>query len=361
MAEGFALHEILTDASDRPVDYRFLDVNPAFEVMTGLPRERWIGHSILEIMPTTEPYWVETYGRVALTGEPTRIENYSGPLGRWFEVFAFCPAPRQFAVLFSDITTRKTAEAELRSLTEGLEQRVKERTAQLESTNKELEAFSYSVSHDLRGPLRGIDGFSRALAEDYRDRLDETGRHYLERIRGGTQRMGQLIDDLLKLSRINRSELDLAEVDLSELCAKALGDLVRAYPERRVQASIQEGLRIRADRRLLLLVVENLLGNAWKFTARQPDAWIEVGETFAPEGDRCFFVRDNGAGFDMVYAHKLFNAFQRLHSAGEFEGTGIGLAICQRIIHRHGGRIWVASEPEKGATFSFTIPERGEA
>jgi PAS domain S-box-containing protein len=251
---------------------------------------------------------------------------------------------------------RKAAEDTVRRMAEELEQRVRERTAQLEASNRELEAFSYSVSHDLRAPLRGIDGFSQALLEDCRDQLDESGRNYLLRIRSGTQRMGLLIDDLLKLSQINRSELNMAEIDLSALCGMVCGELQRSGRERRVEVVIRPGMAARADGRLMMVVLENLLGNAWKFTARCPAPRVEAGETVSAQGERAFFIRDNGAGFDMAYAGKLFQAFQRLHSAAEYEGTGIGLAIVQRIIHRHGGRVWAEAAPGEGAAFFFTIP-----
>jgi signal transduction histidine kinase len=229
-----------------------------------------------------------------------------------------------------------------------------ERTTQLEATNKELEAFSYSVSHDLRSPLRSIDGFSLALLEDYGERLDATGQDYLQRVRAATQRMGQLIDDLLSLARVSRSELHHEHVDFSALTAAIADALQQEYPDRQVEAIIAPGLVGHGDARLLQIVLENLLGNAWKFTAKCPCATIEFG-TVPYNGQMAFFVRDNGAGFDMAYANKLFGAFQRLHGLAEFSGTGIGLATVQRIIHRHGGHVWAESVVGQGATFYFTV------
>lgn len=227
--------------------------------------------------------------------------------------------------------------------------------AQFQAANKELEAFSYSVSHDLRAPLRSIDGFSQALLEDYGDKLDGQAKDYLGRVRAGSQRMGQLIDDLLNLSRVTRTEMRHESVDLSEIARAIAAELQRAEPGRRVAFAIPETLVATGDARLLRIVLENLLGNAWKFTARHPGAHIEVG--LADNGGRpAYFVRDDGAGFDMAYAGKLFGAFQRLHAATEFKGSGIGLATVQRIIHRHGGRVWAEGEVEKGSTFYFTLP-----
>jgi light-regulated signal transduction histidine kinase (bacteriophytochrome) len=236
-----------------------------------------------------------------------------------------------------------------------LEERVAERTFELVAVNKELAAFAYSVSHDLRAPLRGIDGFSQALLEDYADKLDAEGQDYLRRVQAAGQRMGQLIDDLLNLSRVTRGEMRRETVDLSGLAQMIASEIQQREPERHVEFIIAEGLVAKGDARLLRVVLENLVGNAWKFTAKHPRARIEFGVTLH-KGKRAYFVRDDGVGFDIAYADKLFGAFQRLHSVTEFEGTGIGLATVQRIIHRHGGRVWGEGEPGQGATFYFTLP-----
>jgi light-regulated signal transduction histidine kinase (bacteriophytochrome) len=225
----------------------------------------------------------------------------------------------------------------------------------LELVNKELEAFSYSVSHDLRAPLRSIDGFSQALIEDYADRLDDQARDYLNRVRAATQRMGHLIDDMLALARVTRTEMRRESVDLSALAGDVLAELQKSEPDRRVESHIEPGLVAQGDTPLLRVVLVNLLGNAWKFTGKQAHARIEFGTHPQKTGEPAYFVRDNGAGFDMTYAGKLFGAFQRLHSPHEFPGTGVGLATVQRVVHRHGGRVWTEGAVGKGATFYFTL------
>jgi signal transduction histidine kinase len=239
-------------------------------------------------------------------------------------------------------------------LQENLELRIQERTVQLEATNKELEVFAYSVSHDLRAPLRSIAGFSQVLLEDYEDKLDDDGKDYLKRVRNATHRMGQLIDDLLKLSRVTRGELKLKSVDLSDLSRATVKNLRNLQPERNVEFVIESGLTVKGDSRLIQTMLENLLGNAWKFTEKRDAAKIEIG-SFDQAGEMIYFIHDNGAGFDMTYVDMLFGAFQRLHKLNEFPGTGIGLATVQRIIHRHGGRIWAKGTVDGGATFYFTL------
>lgn len=227
---------------------------------------------------------------------------------------------------------------------------------QLEAANQELEAFSYSVSHDLRAPLRSIDGFSVALIEDCAEQLDAQGKDYLQRVRNGCQRMGQLIDDLLALSRVISHQMRWEDVDLSASANAAIAQLRQGEPDRQVEIVIQDRIRVRGDQGLLRIVLDNLLGNAWKFTRKTANARIEL-YVLQNNGETVFCVRDNGAGFNMAYAGKLFRAFQRLHDASVFPGTGIGLATVHRIISRHGGRIWAESEAEKGAAFYFTLKE----
>ena len=250
-----------------------------------------------------------------------------------------------------DITERKRAQADIDRLNAELSGRV----AELQVLNRELEAFSYSVSHDLRAPLRSIDGFSKILLEDHAPQLDATAQDSLRRIRAAAQRMAELIDDMLSLARVSRAELKREVVDLSALARAIADNLRRAEPERQVDVVIAAGLVTEGDGRLLRAVLENLLGNAWKFSSQRLRARIEVGVQSGGDGGRAYYVRDDGAGFDMAYVGKLFGVFQRLHGMTEFEGTGVGLATVQRIVHRHGGRVWAEGAVDRGATFYFTL------
>jgi two-component system sensor histidine kinase/response regulator len=244
----------------------------------------------------------------------------------------------------------QASEREARDLAETRAELVRD----LEHKNRELESFSYAVSHDLRAPLRRIESFSRAVQESQGDRLDDAGRRYLDRVREASQQMTRLIDDVLYLARVTRADMREHEVDLSGLVTLLLDRMREAEPDRQVEVKVRPGITVAADGQLLRIAVANLLENAWKFTAKTPAARIEFGAT-NPAGEPAYFIRDNGAGFDMAYADRLFGPFQRLHRASEFPGTGIGLATVQRIIHRHGGRVWAEGMLGQGATFHFTI------
>jgi light-regulated signal transduction histidine kinase (bacteriophytochrome) len=250
-----------------------------------------------------------------------------------------------------DITERKRDEEKIRKLNDKLKNSI----TQLAAANRELEAFSSSVSHDLRAPLRSIAGFSQVLQEDYAERLDEEGRDALQRIVAGTHRMGRLIDDLLDLSRVTRTEMRRERVNLSGMAQRIAASLAQSQPERQVQWLIAADVFVDGDEHLLLVLLDNLLRNAFKFTAKQPAATIEFGAMEQPDGEKVYFVKDNGAGFDMSYAGKLFSPFQRLHTTSEFPGTGIGLATVKRIINRHGGRVWIEGEPGKGTVVFFAL------
>jgi len=346
--EGFCVIEVMFDDRQRPVDYRFLEISPSFEKQTGL-RDA-VGKRMRELAPQHESHWFEIYGKVALTGEPTRFQNRAEQLHRWYDVYAFRigePRDRQVAILFNDITERKRTEADLA-----------ERTAQLEAANGELEAFAYSVSHDLRAPLRHVDGFAGLLEKHSGGALDEKGRHYVRTMREAAVNMGRLIDDLLAFSRIGRASLSVGNVASDELLAAVIRDGRYDAGGRAIVWEIAPLPPVRADGPMLRQVWANLIDNAVKYSRLSSPARIAVScsSTAGPSPEHVFCVRDNGVGFDPAYADKLFGVFQRLHSSAQFEGTGIGLANVRRIVARHGGRTWAESESGKGAAFFFSLP-----
>ncbi len=338
-------------------DNRLLEINESFTRFTGYSHEEVIGRSASDLKLWVKPEelkrWmdaIEKDGRAYNQEFSSRSKSGEIRIGLGSaEVINIAGEPCRI-VAITDITERKQAEEKLQHTLADLEQS----SIRLEAANKELEAFSYSVSHDLRSPLRSIDGFSQALLEDYTDKLDDNGRDYLGRLRGASQKMGELIDGLLKLSRLSRSEMHLENVDLSALADEIANRLQETQPERKVEFNTSRGLTAQGDPQLLRALLENLIGNAWKFTGKVAKAKIEFG-AIRNGTQKTFFVRDNGAGFDMSYVDKLFGAFQRLHDVTEFPGTGIGLATVRRIINRHGGTVRAEGEVGKGAAFYFTL------
>ena len=305
-------------------------------------------HGIQGLFDSGKQFWSQEYRYLRVDS------SYAYVFDRGYVIRNDRGAPVRMIGAMLDITERKRAERLLRDYNAELEQKVTERTRRLETINKELESFSYSVSHDLRAPLRSIDGFSQALLEDYADKLDDEGKDYLQRVRASSQHMGELIDDMLNLSRVTRGEMRREPVDLTGMAQALAAELQQSAPDREVEFVIADGLTAQGDARLLRIVLDNLLGNAWKYSSKHPRARIEFG--FAQNnGQSAYFVRDDGAGFDMAYADKLFGVFQRLHRQTEFSGTGVGLATVQRIMLRHGGQVWADAQVDRGATFYFTL------
>ncbi len=337
--------------------------SPSNEQIFGRKPDALLGrHGSEFVDPADAPAWRTLLDRAianpgeTLTGE-FRVNASDGTL-RWIEsrVCSLLNHRSVEAIVVSarDVTERKRSEEEIQRLNRELEQRVAERTAELAAINRELAAFSYSVSHDLRAPLRRIEGFSDLLREHCAPRMDETGRNYVERIQCSAQRMSELIDGLLELCGVTRATMSRLPIDLSAMANTVANELREREPQRVVDCEIAAGVSAEGDPRLLRIVLENLLGNAWKYTAHNENARIEFGGRHE-DGRTVYFVRDDGAGFDMQNVNRLFGAFQRLHDSEQFEGTGIGLATVRRIVHRHGGRVWAESDVGHGATFSFTL------
>ena len=328
------IHDVRSDPRFAP--WRAMAVSMGYEAVIALPlRVAGRAWGVLALASTQPGVFDEE--------ETQLLEELAADLGHGIETLRLR-------------ATKEAAEEALHRANEELERRVRERTTELERANRELEAFSYSISHDLRAPLRSMDGFAQVLDEDYGALLDAAGKEHLGRIRKAAQRMGLLIDDIIDLARLSQSEMNVRDVDLSALAAEIAAELASAQPDREVKLRIAPGLAARGDRSLLRIFMQNLLENAWKYTSKRADAEVEFGCVQLPSGEAAYFVRDNGAGFDMAFADRLFRPFTRLHRVEDFTGTGIGLATVARIAERHGGRVWAEAEKGKGATFYFTLP-----
>jgi signal transduction histidine kinase len=392
MLNGFAYCKMVFD-NNKPRDFLYIEVNKAFDELTGL--KNVMGRWVSEVIPgirETDPVLFEIYGRVALTGKPEKFEKYLESLCDWYSISVYSPEREYFVAVFDVITERKrveedilrtqselrrllteadrsrrvllsvvedkkAAEEQIRQFNRELEYRVAERTAQLEASNKELEAFAYSVSHDLRAPLRAIDGFSRILQQEYAQKLDEEGKRLLGIIRGSTNKMDHLITDLLALSRVSRSQLNYSPIDMTTLVHSIYHEIATAEVLQKFVFKMTELPRVTGDPTLMRQLWTNLISNAIKFTLPKKECIIEISGNIK-DGICTYSIRDSGVGFNPRYSDKLFGLFQRLHKESEFEGTGVGLAIVQRVVHRHGGQVWAEGEVGNGATFYFTIPQR---
>jgi signal transduction histidine kinase len=355
MLNGFAYCRMLYE-DGKPCDFVYLDVNKSFESLTGLKNVK--GKKVSEVIPgirESDDQLFEIYGRVAQTGKPETFEMFVAALHDWYFISVFSTEREFFIAVFDVITKRKKTEEEIQLLNTELEKRVLERTLELEAANKELEAFSYSVSHDLRTPLRAISGFTQILSDDYGGSLDSEGKRICNVIVNNAIQMGHLIDDLLSFSQIGRDKIHNSLIDMKELSQQVFTELTTEAQKKNIIFSIMQLPKCFGDYALIKQVWTNLISNALKYSFKKEQPEISVSFEQTKE-EIIYFITDNGVGFNMEYVNKLFGVFQRLHTNTEFEGTGVGLAIIQRIIQRHGGRVWAEGLINKGATFYFSIP-----
>ena len=353
MDEGFCIVEMIFDERRKPVNYRFLETNPSFERQSGLVNVK--GKLVYDLVPNLEPFWVETYGKVALTGEPVRFSNEVKGLNRWLDIYAARlggPENRNVAIVFSNITERKRVDDQIRKMNEDLDRTVGERTRELTVANQELESFCYSVSHDLRAPLRSITSFTQIIQRKHGKSLDPEALQLFQRVEQSGRRMARIIDGLLNLSRLTRGDIKLDQIDLSVIAGTLGRELLKTGRTRIIDFHVEPGLVALGDETLVRIILQNLLENAFKFTQGTKRAVVKMGRT--KEG--AYFVRDNGAGFDSEFKNLLFQPFQRLHGQDEFPGDGIGLATVQRAVQRLGGKVWAESKPGEGAIFYFALP-----
>jgi PAS domain S-box-containing protein len=343
MVEGFALCEMIYDEAGKPIDFRYVDVNPAFARLTGLTVDLVIGRRVREVIPGIEPFWIETYGRIVESGRGERIDNPVAALGKHFELYAWRSEPGRFAVVFNDITDRVQREELLRIQSEDLV-----------LANKDLEAFGFSVSHDLRNPLHSIGVCCAVIAKDLDTTMGKNALTAIQHILKSTQRMSQVITDLLALSSIARQDVRREKTNLSKIVDEFRLELTSFDPQREIEFVIEPDCLANVDAGFVRILIENLVRNAWKYTSKTNRAVIKFGAQ-KNDGQTIYSIRDNGVGFDMADVGKLFKPFNRLHSDNEFKGTGIGLAIVKRIIDKHHGSIWAEAKKGAGATFYFRL------
>jgi PAS domain S-box-containing protein len=346
MDEGFALCEMIFNEAGKPVDFRYLEINPAFSRLTGLQAERVIGRTAQEAIPGIEPSWIETYGRIVITGRSERIVNPILVLGRHFEVFAWRVENSMFAAVYSEVTMRILMEGELR-----------QRAEELQLAVNELENFSYSIAHGLRTPLRAIVSFAQLIEQEGAGRLDDRCRDFIGRIRKAGSGIGKRMEELLDFSQLRSITMLRSDVDISAMATEIAGGFSKATPARKVDWRIESGLKTYGDPALLRRALYHLLDNAWKFTSKKDSAAIRFGKTII-SGKEVFFIQDNGVGFSMAFGQSLFRPFSRLHSAEQYDGNGIGLAVVKRIIDRHRGAIWADAKMNAGTTIYFSLPAR---
>jgi len=392
LQEGFSLHELVYSKDGKVIDYRILNVNPAFEKILGIKASQAIGCLATKLYGVTQAPYLEEYARVAQTSHTTIFETFFPPLNKYFRIVAFCPSVGQVATLFEDITERKLADEKLlqdkvelkrlfdqeersrlslNELAEGLkksnkevlllnqtlEERVADRTAKLQTSNQELESFAYSVSHDLRAPLRAIDGFTRILEQDYAQSFDEEGLRLLKIVRDNTTIMDSLIRDLLEYSRVGRIELKLSHINMKEMVQNTFSELATPGVLEKITLNVSDLPDVFGAPDQIHRVWNNLISNAIKYTMPKEKGQIETNGS-VKNGMVTYSIKDNGVGFNPEFKEKLFTLFQRLHQPDEFEGAGVGLAIVKRIIFRHGGKVWADGQINEGATFYFSIPEK---
>ncbi len=353
--EGFCTVDVIFDDNNKPIDYRFLEINPAFEGQTGLIKAE--GKLMRDLAPDHEEYWFEIYGKIALTGQPMRFVNEAKALNRWYDVYAFKigdDEDREVAILFNDITKFKETENELREYQDTLEEKVKKRTEELAKSNDELKHFAYVASHDLREPLRMITSFLQLLERRYMDQLDQDANEFIGFAVDGAKRLDEMIKDLLEFSKVTQKKIEFKKVDINKVLEQTKLNLKYAIDVNNAKINYNTLPTVYGDEMLIGLLFQNIISNSIKYRSKVSP---KIDITATKQSNKYLFaIKDNGIGMSPEHLERIFTIFQRLHSKDEYEGTGIGLAIAEKIVIQHGGKIWAESEPGKGTTFYFTIP-----